>query len=417
MTTDMGTAQPETAASDWRATVDGCELSERTEPSTRTVADRRLVALYMAAVFLFWASLYFYVPTLSVYVESKTTSLVLVGVVLAMYGLWQAIIRLPLGIVADWVGRRKPFISGGFVFAAIGALTMGLARGVAGLAIGRAFTGFAASAWVLLVVAYSGLFPPEDAVRASAMLSAVNAIARMIVSSLNGWLNTLGGYSLPFYLAAGTAILAMGVMCLVREPRRELTPRTWHDVGKLISRRDVLIPSFLGAVAQYAIWSSTFGFSTNLAKNLGATDVMLSILVSMNIGLVTLGNLATTAAVKKVGANRLVALSFVFVALGLGALALAKGLPLVFAGQILMGLASGVGYPVLMGLSIRYVDDAQRATAMGLYQAVYAIGMFAGPWLSGIAADALGIQPMFAVTGIVCLILGFGGTRLLGSDQ
>ena len=78
-----------------------------------------------------------------------------------------------------------------------------------------------------------------------------------------------------------------------------------------------------------------------------------------------------------------------------------------------MGLASGVGYPVLMGLTIRYVDDAQRATAMGLYQSVYAIGMFSGPWLSGIFADAVGIQPMFVVTGGVCLVLGLIGTRLL----
>jgi MFS family permease len=39
-----------------------------------------------------------------------TDNLALVGVVLAMYGLWQAIIRLPLGIAADWFGRCKPFI-------------------------------------------------------------------------------------------------------------------------------------------------------------------------------------------------------------------------------------------------------------------------------------------------------------------
>ena len=40
---------------------------------------------------------------------------------------------------------------------------------------------------------------------------------------------------------------------------------------------------------------------------------------------------------------------------------------------------------------------------MGLHQAVYAIGMFAGPWLSGILADAMGIRPMFGVTAFACL--------------
>jgi predicted MFS family arabinose efflux permease len=375
--------------------------------------NRRLIALYIAVVALYWGSLYLYVPTLSVYAASKTTNLAMVGVVLSMYGLWQAVIRLPLGITADWVGRRKPFIIGGFAFSALGALTMALASHVGGLIVGRAFTGFAASAWVLLVVAFSSLYPPEDAVKASALLSGVNAIARMVVTGLTGSLNALGGYRLPFFLAMGAAGLAAVVMALVPEPRRDVTPPSFREVGVLITRKDVLLPSILGAVMQYGIWASTFGFSPNLAQDLGASDVVLSLLLSMNIGLVMVGNLTTSATVKKIGARWMVAISFGLIGLGMGALSLAKGLPLVFAGQVMMGLASGVGYPVLMGLSIRFVDERQRATAMGLYQSVYAIGMFSGPWLSGIIADGIGIQPMFAITGAACLALGLVGTRLL----
>jgi len=66
---------------------------------------------------------------------------------------------------------------------------------------------------------------------------------------------------------------------------------------------------------------------------------------------------------------------------------------------------------VLMGMSIERVADAERTTAMGLHQAVYAIGMFAGPWLSGMLADAMGIGPMFALTAFACLVLGLVGTR------
>ncbi|MNE90882.1 Major Facilitator Superfamily protein [compost metagenome] len=39
--------------------------------------------------------------------------------------------------------------------------------------------------------------------------------------------------------------------------------------------------------------------------------------------------------------------------------------------------------PLLLGLAIRDVELAGRATAMGLYQALYAIGMFSGPFLAG----------------------------------
>ncbi len=380
-------------------------------------SNRRLLVLYVIAVCLYWAAQYVFVPTLSVYVESKAASLASVGAVLSMYGLWQAIVRLPLGIVADWVGRRKPFIIAGFAFAGLGAVVMGMATGVPGLTLGRAFTGVAASSWVLLVVAFSALFPPEDAVRASSILSAINALARMVATGVTGSLNALGGYTLPFYVAAVLAVLAIVAMLPVRERRHQNTPPTLRQIGTLIVRRDVLVPSLLGVVAQYAIWASTFSFATNLAKNLGASDVVLSVLVSMNIGLVFLGNLAMSLLARRVSSRWMVALSFVFIVLGLGALTVAKGLPMVFVGQILLGLASGVGYPVMMGLSIRYVDNGQRATAMGLFQAVYAIGMFAGPWLSGILADAMGIQPMFAVTAAVCLVLGLGGTSLLAAKD
>jgi MFS family permease len=386
-------------------------MSSTTSPSSR----RSLFVLYIAAVCFYWAALYLYVPTLSVYVESKADNLAAVGVVLSMYGLWQAVIRLPLGIAADWVGRRKPFMVVGFGLAGLGALVMGTANGVLGLTIGRALTGFAAGSWVLLVVAFSSLFPPEDAVRAAAILSAINAVARIVATGVTGSLNSLGGYPLAFYTAAVMAALAMVAMLLVREPHRDLNPTTLRQIGALITRRDVLLPSLLGVVAQYAIWASTFGFSTNLAKNLGASDVILSAMISMNIGLVFVGNLAMSTFAKRFGSRLMVAASFVFVALGLGAQALARGIPMVFAGEILMGLASGIGYPVMMGLSIRYVGESQRATAMGLFQSVYAVGMFGGPWLSGILADVMGIQPMFGLTAAVCLVLGLIGTRLLAA--
>jgi MFS transporter, DHA1 family, multidrug resistance protein len=66
-----------------------------------------------------------------------------------------------------------------------------------------------------------------------------------------------------------------------------------------------------------------------------------------------------------------------------------------------------------MGMSIEHVEGSQRSTAMGLHQAVYAIGMFAGPWLSGILAKSLGLQPMFGITAVGVLILALLGTRKL----
>jgi DHA1 family multidrug resistance protein-like MFS transporter len=115
-------------------------LSPRAGPSSR----RLMITLYAIAVFLYWIALYLYMPTLPTYAQSKSDNLVLVGVVLSMYGLWQAIIRLPLGITADWLGWRKPFIIVGFALVGLGAWIMGVADGANELIIGRAITGLVA---------------------------------------------------------------------------------------------------------------------------------------------------------------------------------------------------------------------------------------------------------------------------------
>jgi MFS family permease len=369
--------------------------------------------LYITTVFLFWTSLYLYLPTFPVYAKSKTESLALVGVILSMYGLWQALVRLPLGILADWVGRRKPFILAGFVLAGLGAWYLGVAEGAGGLIIGRSITGLAASTWVLLVVAFTGLFPPSETVRASAMLTFVGSLARVLISGVNGTLNNWGGYRLAFFVAAGAAGLAVLIFLPAAEPRRSPKAPSVSSIGHLLARRDILLPSLLSAVTMYANWTVTFGFIPILAGQIGATDVTISVLTALYFCVVTVGNLLATTMVRGLGARRLVYVSFILMCMGIGAAALASTLLPVFAGQFCIGLSMGIGYPVLMGLSIQQVEGNERATAMGLHQSLYAVGMFAGPILSGPLADIMGIRPMFALTAFVCLVVGVIGARWL----
>jgi len=362
---------------------------------------------------LYWMSLYLYVPTLPTYVQSKSESLALVGVILAQYGLWQAIIRLPLGIVVDWMGRRKPFIIAGVALAGLGAWIMGTADSAGGLLVGRAITGLACGTWVPLTVAFSGLFPARDAIRATAILTFVGSVGQVSATSVTGSLNTLGGYSLAFFLAAGAAALGLLVALSVREKQHPPRRPSVNGIGRLVTRRDVLLPSLLAAVSQYANWAVTFGFLPILAEQLGATDVLLSVLVSMHIGVVTVMTLGAAAIVNRIGARRLALISFLLMSGGISFAAWAPSLTIVFAAQLCMAVAQGFSYPVLMGMSIQEVADAERNTAMGLHQAVYAVGMFTGPWLSGILADALGIRPMFGVTAFGCLAIGLFLIRLL----
>jgi DHA1 family multidrug resistance protein-like MFS transporter len=386
--------------------------------SSAGVNSRRLAAaLFFVAAFLYWVALYLYVPTLPTYVQSKAHDLALVGTVLSMYGLWQAFVRLPLGITADWLGRRKPFVIIGLGLVGLGAWVMGTTGSVNGLIIGRAITGLAAGTWVLLAAGFISLFPPQEAVQASATLTLCSSIARIVGTSVTGSLNEVGGYSLAFFLATGVAALAILMVLFIPEQHRPPKQPSVGSVGYLITRQDVLLPALLAAVGQYADWGITFGFMPVLAKQLGGTGVTQSTLVTLHLVMLALGNLATSSVVNRVGARRLVTMGFGLLSVGIGIAALAPALWVLFVAQMCLGLSLGVGYPVLMGLSIQSVADTQRTTAMGLYQSVYAIGMFGGPWLSGILAEAIGIQPMFGVTAFACLALGLFGARRIADRK
>jgi len=387
-------------------------------PRCATRSHRLMITLCLGAVWFYWISLYLYAPTLPSYVASKVSSLGAVGAILSMYGLWQAMVRIPLGIAADWVGRRKPFIIGGLALSALGAVLIASAQSPTGLYVGRAITGLAAGTWVPLVVLFSSLYPPEESVKASALLTMVGNVGRILATGVTGSLNQLGGYSLPFYLAAGAALVAILIIVPTRDVVvREAQPPRFVDLARLIARRDVLLPSVLSLIIMYANWGATFSFIPLLAQNLGASDIVLSLLLSMNLTMIVLGNLLATAIVSKLGPRVLVYTSFALLSVGVCIAGLAQSLAWVFGAQFLIGLSVGIGYPILMGLSIRRIAESQRATAMGMHQAIYAIGMFAGPAASGVIADAFGLRSMFIVTALCCLALGVILTRLLARGQ
>lgn len=375
-----------------------------------TTNRKAAIGLYALAVFFFWGSQYIYLPTLPTYLQTKVSDLSLVGFVLSMYGLWQAIVRIPLGIAADWLGWRKPFLVVGLALGALGAWILGTSDNLLGLTIGRAVTGISTGVWVVLVVAFSALFPPEEAVRASSLVMIANSLGRIVATASTGALDDLGGASLVFFVATGLGLLSAVLILPIGETRRAPQPPSVHGIGKLLLRRDVLLPTLLSALMQYVLWASSFGFFSVLAKQFGATSVIQGMLVTIHIILAVMGNFVVLAQSQRGNAPRLVGVSFILLFIGIMIAALAPSLPIFFIAPILTGLSLGIGYPVLMGMSIERVDDSERTIAMGLHQAIYAIGMFVGPALSGVIADHLGLQPMFGVTALAMLALGLWGT-------
>jgi MFS family permease len=377
-------------------------------------ASRKItITLYSIVIILYWMSQYVYAASLPSYVQSKTGTLASVGLILSMYGLWQAIVRIPVGIFTDWVGWRKPFILSGLLLAGVGALVLGASESANGLMFGRSITGLAAGAWVPMVVAFSSLFPARDSVRAAGYLILFQASGRIVASVANGPLNNIGGYQLAFYAAVAVSLISLFIAAFIREQRRPSQRPSADLIRKLFLRKDVLIPSLLAALAQSVTWGVSLSFIPIIAKQLGGTDNTQSLLAALAVGLLAVGSFVVNFITSRIGPRRVVALSFVLFFVGSVLAAVAGSIPTLVLSQICLGLALGFSYPTLMGLSIRLVIDSERTIAMGLHQTMYAMGMFIGPAASGVLAQAFGISKMFAVFAFAALLLGYWGAQTL----
>lgn len=389
---------------------------------------RTRIAGLLASSFFFWSAQYLYVPSLAEYVKLQVVSLAMVGVVLSMYGLWQGIVRIPLGVIVDATGHGKPYLIGGFLLSGLGAAVMGAGHSAGALTLGRALTGVAAGTWVPMIVIFASFFPPERAVFAASLLTFSSSFGQVVATSLTGLINQSGGYRLTFDLAAISALAAVAIIAIVplrppASPRLEEAgtarqPRlgkagpveparskvTVSSILSVFARRDVLAPSFAGAVLQFGNWAVVFSFLPLLAKQLGASDLTTGLLVSVAVIAGAAANLLATFLANRMEMRGVLVVNFLLFAGGIVLAALARGIGTLFVSTVLIGIATGFGYPILMGLSIQRVDGARRTTAMGIHQAVYSIGMFAGPSIGGVLAQHIGIPAMFEVTALFCFV-------------
>ena len=378
---------------------------------THTHANRGRTAAFLVATLLYWGSLYIYVPTLPAYVKLKASTLTAVGIVLSMYGLWEALVRIPLGVAVDATGRSKLSLVLGFLLAGVGSMLMALGTSIGTLAFGRALTGVSSAAWVPMIVVFASFFPAEETVFATVLISLVCSLGQMLGALSTGFLNNLGGYGLTFYVATGLAVAAAAIVAAVPLSRPSAASRRGVSVGSILAvfvRRDVLVPSVTNAVLQFGCWAVLFSFLPLLAKQLGAGAVTVSLILTVSLVSNAAATLIITFLAQGGSKRAILFSSFVLFAGGIVVATLGGTIGLFFLAAVLMGGANGVFSPILMGLSIEKVDGAHRSTAMGIHQAVYAVGMFTGPWVGGVLADALGIRPMFGITAVFCLAASCG---------
>ena len=83
---------------------------------------KKLILLVVTC--LFWFSLYLYIPFLTPFLISLGLSATLAGVIFGAHSFVQLVLRLPVGMKSEAIGKQKPFVMMGMLFTVVSSMVM-----------------------------------------------------------------------------------------------------------------------------------------------------------------------------------------------------------------------------------------------------------------------------------------------------
>lgn len=361
--------------------------------------------LFCLLTLLYWFSLYTYVPILPVYAASLGASYMMVGLVVGAYGVTQLLLRIPQGILSDRLRKRRVFVVAALAVSAVSALGMVLFPNVPALLFFRGLSGMAATAWVIMVVMFAGYSSPAEAPKAYGIMNSLGFAGQMAGMFAGGLAAEAWGWPSAFLLGAGGALLGFAVSLATRENvPKEGAPLRLAQVPAIVADRRLLLPALLAIFVQLVVYGTVFGFVPVAARNLGATNFELGLLTALStLPSILASMLAGAPFMLRWGLRRNLGCGFLLLAVSAAAVPFSDHLVLLYGTQFLGGFGRGLVFPLLMALSVKNMDEKVKATAMGVFQSLYAIGMFIGPVLVGLVGDAAGLSAGFWLCGAVGL--------------
>lgn len=380
------------------------------------VSERRAITGLAGLYATRMLGLFMVLPVLALYADDLAGATpLLVGLALGIYGLTQAILQIPFGLLSDRLGR-KPVIAAGLMLFLFGSVVAAGADTIGGVILGRCLQGSGAVAAAIMALLAD---QTREQVRTAAMatIGLSIGVAFAVAMVLGPWLAAGFGLGGVFWFTAVLAMLGLVVLwkLVPPAPRRVRHRDVGLDRGQL---RSIL--------ARSDLWRMDLSiFSLHL--------ILMAIFVAVPFRLVEAGVAAERHGLTYLGVMALAFLVMVPLVIVAEKWRRMKAMCLLAIGAItlslvgLAGLASGwwglvcwlllffTGFNLLEAtlpsMLSKLAPAGAKGTAMGIYSTSQFLGAFLGGLLGGLLAQQWGLSAVFAgcaLLGLVWLALMAG---------
>ncbi len=384
-----------------RSSIDGSGMSPEESRAAFSLAG--IFSLRMLGLFLI-------MPVFALYAENlEGVTPLLIGMAIGIYGLTQACLQIPFGMLSDQIGR-KPVIVGGLLLFAIGSVVAATADGIWGIILGRALQGSGAIAAAIMALA-ADLSREENRTKIMAVIGISIGIAftvSMVLGPLlDGWIGVPG----IFWLTAMLALAGIGVtIFLVPNPTESHFHRDAEPVpgqfGQALSNLNLLRLDMgimvLHMVLPALFLSVPFALRDSIGMESGSHwQLYLPVMLLAMLLMIPFIVIAESRGKMKqvfLGAILLLALS------QFGLYFMYQGLWGLASMLLLFFLAFNILEAMLPSLVSKVAPAAGKGTAMGVYSTSQFAGAFIGGLLGGWVQGCFGLEGVFVFGTLVTML-------------
>ena len=333
------------------------------------------------------------IPIFPFYIESMGAGGTELGLLTASYAIMRLIFGPIWGGLSDRFGR-KPILLIGILGYVITMVWFGLANTLWMLFAARILSGILSSATAPTTMAYIGDSSPEDERGGGmGMLGAAGGIGTIVGPAAGGFLATTS-LSMPFFVAAGLALLSL-ILAIIFLPESHPVKEQSEDKEALIDLRawwqaifspigTLFILTFISTCG-LMIFANVFGLYGLERFDYGPKEVGIIMMVLGGVSALTQGLLAGPTT-KKWGDEAVIKIGLLVTAVSFGLMLWANTFLTVILTTAFFALTVSIQSPALLSLTSRRATVPQ-GIAMGLSNSFVSLGRIVGPILGGVVLD------------------------------